>query len=370
MSRAARIQAGATGPGARGPAPRARAHAAPLPAVVRVLDARRLDRHARRRPLRHAPHAHRRLRRVGARVTPRGCVGEPPPARLGRRAEPGPAADRLGGHPRRDHRGVDARAGRARASGSRRRSCSTRSNRGAQAVRALSQSGLHPSNCRLLDPGEAALTGRRAGRPGAARARLRVRRPRLGPWMARALELCARPRRRARASEARAAAARRRARRAEGAWRDAFLQAPYLRDTLVAGGHPRRDLRDRDHVGSLRRPRRDACASDARAALGGEGAVTCRLTHVYPDGAAPYFTVLAPARRGRRARAVGRDQGRRRPRRSPRRAARSPTTTRSGATTGPGTTASDPSRSPRPCARRRRRVDPAGILNPGVLIDP
>src|SRR5215210_3581171 len=30
---------------------------------------------------------------------------------------------------------------------------------GAQAERALSQSGLHPSNCRLLDPGEAALTG-------------------------------------------------------------------------------------------------------------------------------------------------------------------------------------------------------------------
>jgi alkyldihydroxyacetonephosphate synthase len=26
--------------------------------------------------------------------------------------------------------------------------------------------------------------------------------------------------------------------------------------------------------------------------------VTCRLTHVYPDGPAPYFTVLAPARRG------------------------------------------------------------------------
>ena len=26
--------------------------------------------------------------------------------------------------------------------------------------------------------------------------------------------------------------------------------------------------------------------------------MTCRLTHVYPDGAAPYFTVLAPARRG------------------------------------------------------------------------
>ena len=26
--------------------------------------------------------------------------------------------------------------------------------------------------------------------------------------------------------------------------------------------------------------------------------MTCRFTHVYPDGPAPYFTVLAPARRG------------------------------------------------------------------------
>ena len=25
---------------------------------------------------------------------------------------------------------------------------------------------------------------------------------------------------------------------------------------------------------------------------------TCRITHAYPDGAAPYFTVVAPARRG------------------------------------------------------------------------
>src|SRR4029078_2624655 len=29
---------------------------------------------------------------------------------------------------------------------------------GAEALRELSQSGLHPSNCRLLDPAEAALT--------------------------------------------------------------------------------------------------------------------------------------------------------------------------------------------------------------------
>src|SRR5262249_59797929 len=28
------------------------------------------------------------------------------------------------------------------------------------------------------------------------------------------------------------------------------------------------------------------------------GVVTCRFTHVYPDGPAPYFTVIAPCRPG------------------------------------------------------------------------
>ena len=51
---------------ARGPAAPARPHAAALPAVVRVLHARRLAGHARRRALRHAVHAHRRPRRVAA----------------------------------------------------------------------------------------------------------------------------------------------------------------------------------------------------------------------------------------------------------------------------------------------------------------
>ena len=30
----------------------------------------------------------------------------------------------------------------------------------------------------------------------------------------------------------------------------------------------------------------------------GGGSVTCRFTHVYPDGPAPYYTMLAPAKRG------------------------------------------------------------------------
>ena len=49
---------------------------------------------------------------------------------------------------------------------------------GAEAVRALSQSGLYPTNCRLIDAGEARDDRRRRRLARAARARLRVGRPR------------------------------------------------------------------------------------------------------------------------------------------------------------------------------------------------
>src|SRR5436305_5759551 len=39
-------------------------------------------------------------------------------------------------------------------------------------------------------------------------------------------------------------------------------------------------------------------ATAAVSEVCGAGTVSCRFTHVYPDGPAPYFTILAPARRG------------------------------------------------------------------------
>jgi alkyldihydroxyacetonephosphate synthase len=117
----------------------------------------------------------------------------------------------------------------------------------------------------------------------------------LGAWMARALELCEDHAGRAGPASGGGSGGGRD--RAEGAWRDAFLQAPYLRDTLVAAGIFVETFetavtwgRFGELVGTVRERTREA--------LGGDGKVTCRLTHVYPDGAAPYFTVLAPARRG------------------------------------------------------------------------
>ena len=151
---------------ARGPAPRARADAAPLPAVVRVLHAGRLDRDPGGRPLRDALHAHRRPGRVGAGDDPRRRLGEPPAAGLGRRPQPRPPAARLRGDPRGDHRGLGAGPGasplealgrgrlRLVRAPAPRRSASSRS------------PGLNPSNCRLLDPAESALT--HAGPPGKA----------------------------------------------------------------------------------------------------------------------------------------------------------------------------------------------------------
>ena len=172
---------------------------------------------------------------------------------------------------------------------------------GARAVRALAQSGLAPSNCRLLDPGEAALTG--AAESGALLVLgFESAGHALGPWLDRALELCA-DHGGTLAGEATLkepggdGAARG---DAEGSWRDAFLQAPYLRDTMVAAGILAETFEtsitwDRfpEYVASVR-----TAAETAVREVCGAGTVTCRLTHAYPDGAAPYFTVLAPARRG------------------------------------------------------------------------
>ncbi len=39
-----------------------------------------------------------------------------------------------------------------------------------------------------------------------------------------------------------------------------------------------------------------AATSDAVERVAGAGSVSCRFTHVYPDGPAPYFTVIAAGR--------------------------------------------------------------------------
>jgi alkyldihydroxyacetonephosphate synthase len=228
---------------------------------------------------------------------------------------------------------------------------------GAGAVRALAQSRLFPSNCRLLDPAEAALTS--AAPDGKALLVLGFEGPAPvdGP-LAQALELC-----RAHGGEP-----RERRGESEGAWRDAFLRAPYLRDTLVAAG-----VLAETFESAVTWDRLPAFVVEVRertgAALGGQGRVTCRLTHAYPDGAAPYFTVLAPARRG--AELEQWDE------------VKQVASEAIAAAGGTITHHHAVGRDHRPWYDRQRpgpfadalraakaAVDPNGILNPGVLIDP
>ena len=90
-------------------------------------------------------------------------------------------------------------------------------------------------------------------------------------------------------------------------WRSAFLMAPYTRDTFVACGVIAETFetaitwdRFADYHRNVIEATRKSVAEVTGAPSEGEGAprVSCRLTHVYPDGAAPYFTVIAAGRRG------------------------------------------------------------------------
>ncbi len=252
----------------------------------------------------------------------------------------------------------------------------------AGAVREISQSGLHPSNCRLLDALEAGTTGAGSGEKhlmvlGFESAHLPVDEP-----MRLALDIAQshggtpnspptgrKPTHSDRNSPVDPQSA---------AWRGAFLLAPYLRDTFVACGVLSETFETAitwDRFEDFHATTMDAVRAkvaevcDAPAEGPGAPRVSCRFTHVYPDGPAPYFTVLAPAiRRGEveqwdeikaaageaviegggtitHHHAVGRDHrpwyDRQRP-------------------------------APFAAALRaaKRELDPAAILNPGVLIDP
>jgi alkyldihydroxyacetonephosphate synthase len=157
--------------------------------------------------------------------------------------------------------------------------------RGADAVRAIAQSDLRPAGCRLIDALEAQQTG--TGDSAVLVLAFESTDRPVEHELARALELC-----RDHGGEPDAPSAR-----AAGAWREAFLRMPYLRDMLLRLGIVSETFETAitwERFAAVH----EAVIGATRAALGEPCRVTCRLTHVYPDGAAPYFTVLAPARAG------------------------------------------------------------------------
>ncbi len=236
---------------------------------------------------------------------------------------------------------------------------------GAECVRAISQSGLHPSNCRLLDAGEAALTLAGDGSHALLVLGFESADHAVAEAMARALELCSEHG--GELSEGRGQDGG----DAVSSWREAFLGAPYARDALVAMGvlaetfetaitWERFPVFYERVLAATEQAMREAC---------GQGRVFCRFTHVYPDGPAPYFTVLARARAGAEV-----EQWE-----AIKRAASDAVLAEGGTITHHHAVGRDhrpwyDRQRPEPFAQALRgaklAVDPAGIMNPGVLVDP
>ncbi|MEU8778406.1 FAD-binding oxidoreductase [Streptomyces sp. NPDC048606] len=174
--------------------------------------------------------------------------------------------------------------------------------RALEAVRALAQCDLAPANCRLLDAGEAAMAG--AAHDGHAVLVLGFESAD-GPVTDRlrgAVDLArsygGRP---GDGGEDGAGAGGGSGDAAVGAWRSAFLRMPYLRDGLVRMGAVAETFETAatwDRIPALIDAVRTEVGAAALGATGHPAIVNCRLTHVYPDGAAPYFTVLAGGREG------------------------------------------------------------------------
>lgn len=164
---------------------------------------------------------------------------------------------------------------------------------GLEAVRAIAQSGLQPSNCRLLDPGEAQYGGAGDGSGAVLVLGFESAGIPVDERLAHAVALATDhggtpdpPRDKGGAADA---------------WREAFLRMPYLRDGLARMSAIAETFETAvtwDRIGGLYAAAQDELRTEIARICGAPPILNCRLTHVYPDGAAPYFTVIAQARRG------------------------------------------------------------------------
>jgi alkyldihydroxyacetonephosphate synthase len=179
---------------------------------------------------------------------------------------------------------------------------------GAECVRAISQAGLHPANCRLIDAEEARMTLAGDGSSAVLVLGFESTDHPVDEPMARALALC-----REHGGDGQAPGRERPSGEAPsddavGSWRQAFLRAPYMRDVFVAMGVISDTFETAitwERFPAFHESLMAAAGEAVREATGmpaasgaGSAHVSCRFTHVYPDGPAPYYTVLAPARRG------------------------------------------------------------------------
>ncbi len=233
------------------------------------------------------------------------------------------------------------------------------------ALRRLAQSGLHPSNCRLLDAAEVAFArvGDRVS-PTLIVAFESANHP-VDAWMVLAAEIIA--------DCGGVALLDHGGARAADEWRTVFLRMPYYRDPMVGAGVIVDTFETAvtwDQFPAFYSEVRASVAEAIQRVCKRVAIISCRITHVYPDGPAPYFSYSVRGPEGGLASALAawRDI----------KAASNAAVVQFGGTIThhhavgrdhrSGYDIEVPSLMRSAYLDVKRRFDPAGVMNPGVLI--
>lgn len=174
---------------------------------------------------------------------------------------------------------------------------------GVQAVRCISQSGIYPSNLRLVDATEALFMGLGDGENavlllGFESATV----DNFDSLIQTALKFCEKygGKWRTDATGTKSGESSERDTSA-GKWRNSFLKAPYLRDMLAQRSIITETFETActwDNFEQFHHLIIRSVNESIDKYCEGKGYVTCRFTHVYPDGPAPYYSVIAKGKQG------------------------------------------------------------------------
>ncbi len=247
---------------------------------------------------------------------------------------------------------------------------------GAEAVRLIAQSGLFPANCRLLDEQEVAIN-QVADRPCAVLVLgFESSDHAVDQRMDRAIEIARDNGGVLQGDVSYNAGHADTKKNAAESWRDAFIRMPYWRNRVTAFGIVADTFETAvtwDRFPDFYRSVKAEMEAAIAAITGHPFSFSCRFTHVYPDGPAPYFTFyMVGDTGGNLQNAIDRwktvkrlslqllaDHG--------------ATATHHHAVGRDHRFGYEQQTSPlfrQTLAAGKHCLDPAGILNPGVLIDP